>query len=202
MRLAFMTTRAHWWCAFNWLSTRTPRSFSALLLSQQPVSLHVVVLSQMQDFAFAFAKLHEVPVSPFLQDVKVAPNGKPFPPVYWPVLSASFAALPAPCPFGVIRKLVQLKVSSSRSLMKVLSRTNPNTGPWGISLRVRLQAVDHYPLSLVFQTVFHPVWSPSSLYLLFQATCFLWETMSKALLNSRQMTHITRSTRYKESVIS
>lgn len=167
MRLAFMTTRAHWWFAFNLLSTSTPRSLSAMLLSQQPVLLHAVVLSQMQDFSFAFAKLHEVSVSPFLQDVKVAPNGKPFPPVYWSVLPSSLAALPTPCHFGVIHKLALLKVSSSRSLMKVLSRINPNTGPWGMSLLVRLLSVDHYPLSLVFQTVFHPVCSPSSLYLLF-----------------------------------
>lgn len=77
-----MTSRAHWCLAFNLLSTSTPRSFSALLLSRQPILLHVVARPQMQDFLFAFAKVHEVPVSPFLQDVKVAANEKLFPPHY------------------------------------------------------------------------------------------------------------------------
>lgn len=82
MRWAFMTTRAHWCLAFNLLSTSNPRSFSALLLSWQPVLQHVVVQPQMQDFLFAFAKVYEVPVSLFLQDVNVAANETLFPPQY------------------------------------------------------------------------------------------------------------------------
>ncbi|KAK4824703.1 hypothetical protein QYF61_017929 [Mycteria americana] len=45
------------------------------LFSPHHVVVHWVIPSQLQDFPFPFVELPEVPVSPFLQPVKVPLNG-------------------------------------------------------------------------------------------------------------------------------
>jgi len=49
--------------------------FAKLLHNQYCVLLSGVVSLQMQDFAFPFGKLHDVPVCPFLQPVEVPLHG-------------------------------------------------------------------------------------------------------------------------------
>ena len=63
---------------FSLVSTRTPRSFFARLLSSQVASAHAVAgdfLPQVQDFALLLVELHKVPLGPFLQPVEVAQHG-------------------------------------------------------------------------------------------------------------------------------
>ena len=68
------TARPHCWLAFR-LPTRTPRSSSATLRScwvaPQSVLVHGLIPPLLQDVAFPFAEVPEVPVSPLLQPVKV-----------------------------------------------------------------------------------------------------------------------------------
>lgn len=54
------------------VSTRTPRSFSAKLLSSQAaLSVFGFVLAQRLGFKLVFEELYKIPVSLFLQPVKV-----------------------------------------------------------------------------------------------------------------------------------
>lgn len=76
--LAF-AARAHGWLTST-LSTRTPRAFSAKMLSSWLAPnlywvVHGVVPPQAQDFTLPLAELHEVRVCPFLQPVVVPLNG-------------------------------------------------------------------------------------------------------------------------------
>lgn len=45
------------------------------MLVPQPVLVHRIILSSVPDFAFVFIELLEVPVSPFLQLVKIHMSG-------------------------------------------------------------------------------------------------------------------------------
>jgi len=95
---------------FN-LSIRTSRSFSAKLVSPQPVLVHGIVPSQVQDFL----ELWWVPVSAFLQPLEVLLNGST---IMWcmnfPLSFVSFADL-----------LRVHSVPSSRSVTKIFQPRKP-----------------------------------------------------------------------------
>ena len=64
---------AHWWLMVSLVSTRTPRTFSAELLSSwlaQPVLVSGAAPPRGQNLALPSVELHEVPVSSFFQPVE------------------------------------------------------------------------------------------------------------------------------------
>lgn len=66
----------HCWLLFN-LSTRISRSFSAKLLSNPLVPQTHYMPSERWDIAFVFIQLHDVPINPFLQPIKMSLNSRP-----------------------------------------------------------------------------------------------------------------------------
>ena len=120
---------------FN-LSIRTSRSFSAMLVNPQPVLVHGIIASQVQDFV----ELCWVPVSPFLQPVEVSLNG-----------STTVWSMNIPLSFVSFADLLRVhSVPSSRSVMKMLNRTGLSTDPRGGTASdgppAGLPATDHNPL--------------------------------------------------------
>jgi len=123
--MGLLATKAHCWLTANLLSTRTPRSFSAeLLSSRSSPNLYWcmrLLLLKCKTLHWALVKL-QVPSCPTLQTALVLFNSST---AFWCVSHSS--QLP------IISKLTEcgLFVPSSRLLMKMLNKTGPSTDPWG-----------------------------------------------------------------------
>ncbi|KAK4810954.1 hypothetical protein QYF61_013362, partial [Mycteria americana] len=88
------------------------------------VLVHGVIPPLVQDLALPLVELHEIPVSPILQLVKVPLDGSM---TLWRISCSS--------QFGVICKWLGVhSAPSSRSLMKMSNRTGSSIDPWGIPL--------------------------------------------------------------------
>lgn len=117
MLLAFFAVTVQCWLVVS-LTARTPRSISAELLSSQEAStqsvrVHGVILVQVQDFAFPFVELHEVPLTSSACQSIVAQ-------LFGVSNSSSF---------GIICKLAEtaLHPTTFRSLKERLNRISPST---------------------------------------------------------------------------
>jgi len=98
--LAFLATLAHCWLMFSWLSTNTPRSFSAGQLSRplfpKPVALHGVVVTEGQDPAFGLVEAHTVGLGPSIHSVQIRLQSLP-----------TLQQIDSPTQLGVICKLTE-----------------------------------------------------------------------------------------------
>jgi len=127
--------------------------------------MHGFILSHAQEFTFAFAELHKVPLCPFIQLVEVPPHqpcspGCQLHPPDW--------CHPLSC-----RRLIHAS-PSPRLLMKMMNSTSPSVRLPGTSdcCLLRLPVIKHC--------------YTSSPYLLKEAMWVFCKSMSKALLYLRQ----------------
>ena len=74
-------------------------------LAHKPVLVHGVIPLQVQDFAFAFVELHEVPVSLFLQPVEVPLNGSM---ILWWISCSSQVCIVCKLAKGALCPIVQI----------------------------------------------------------------------------------------------
>lgn len=141
---------------FN-LFIRTSRFFSAKLVNPQTLLVHLIIPSRVQDFV----ELCWVMVSLFLQPVGVSLNGSTT--IWCMNIVLSFVS------FGDLLRVHS--GPSSRSVMKMLNRTDPSTDPSrgtdSDGPPAALPATDHNPLmqtgQLTESTMFQVIHSPSLL---------------------------------------
>ncbi|PKU47282.1 wd repeat-containing protein hypothetical protein [Limosa lapponica baueri] len=117
------------------------------------VSLHGIVVTQVQDLAFGLVEPHTVGLSPSIQPVQIPRR------TFLPITRSTL--LPNLVLFANLLRVYLIPLS--RSLMKVLNRTGPNTEPWGTPLVTSCQldltlfnSIHHNPLSLVIEPFCYP----------------------------------------------
>jgi len=167
---------------FYWISTSTPKSFSAGLLHPfipQPLLIVGVAPTQVQDPALGLVEPHEVHTAPLLDLVQVPLDGM-----------LSFWLVNCTAQLGVICKLAEGTLSLTMSLMKILNNSGPSMDPWGTALVTSIH-LDIKPLTTTLwlrpsnQFLIHQTVHPSNPYLSSLERRMLWGTVSKALQMSR-----------------
>lgn len=112
---AFFAERMHSWLMFNLASTTIPSPFLSTCFSAGQLPEHTGAwgfLSQVQEMALPFVKLHEVCISPFLQPVEVPLDSSTC--IWCTSHSSQFCNISKFCLY-------------TTPLMKMLKGTEPNT---------------------------------------------------------------------------
>lgn len=128
--VAIFAVRACCWITFSLLSTRTPNSFPAKLLSRQLASGAWSYSLPVAGLGISF-ELHETPHNPFLEPAKVRLNG-----------STTIWSIVTPPSFASFANLLRVwSTPSSRSLMRMLliNVIGPSIDPWGTPLVTDIQ---------------------------------------------------------------
>ncbi|XP_058029134.1 nicotinamide riboside kinase 1 isoform X1 [Ahaetulla prasina] len=134
----FLAAAAHCWLISKWLSTRTPRSLSqVLLLSKVPHIRYLCILLLPKCRTLLFSLLNFI----LLDSAQCSSLSRSF-----CNLSLSSGVLAIPASLVSSANLMSSPfIPLSKSLMKMLKSTGPKTEPWGTPLHTSLH-VDVVPL--------------------------------------------------------